>query len=103
MGRVRRYQQGQQRARDAARQLERRAARPRAPSTEQACIICLDNERDVVVQVLAFTCSCLISLILQQPCRHMCLCSPCAAQLQETSALCPVCRARFTSLDPVFL
>jgi len=47
------------------------------------CVICLTNPRDTVIV----------------PCRHVCLCSTCAAVTSSTwSFQCPVCRARVTAM-----
>eukprot|EP01009_Symbiontida_sp_KSa7_P007452 NODE_4307_length_352_cov_309.471947_g3708_i0.p1 GENE.NODE_4307_length_352_cov_309.471947_g3708_i0~~NODE_4307_length_352_cov_309.471947_g3708_i0.p1 ORF type:complete len:103 (-),score=19.83 NODE_4307_length_352_cov_309.471947_g3708_i0:43-327(-) len=43
---------------------------------DSSCVICLTNERDTTVV----------------PCRHLALCSECAAGLLKTSSKCPVCR-----------
>eukprot|EP00927_Polykrikos_kofoidii_P047973 TRINITY_DN42231_c0_g2_i1.p1 TRINITY_DN42231_c0_g2~~TRINITY_DN42231_c0_g2_i1.p1 ORF type:complete len:310 (-),score=53.14 TRINITY_DN42231_c0_g2_i1:43-972(-) len=47
------------------------------------CVICLTNPRDTVIV----------------PCRHVCLCSTCAAVTSSTwSFQCPVCRARVAAM-----
>eukprot|EP01065_Artemidia_motanka_P023230 TRINITY_DN2770_c5_g1_i1.p2 TRINITY_DN2770_c5_g1~~TRINITY_DN2770_c5_g1_i1.p2 ORF type:complete len:313 (+),score=72.92 TRINITY_DN2770_c5_g1_i1:73-1011(+) len=46
------------------------------------CVICICEERDTACM----------------PCRHMCLCSTCAAALSKESDKCPVCRRPIDSL-----
>jgi len=49
-------------------------------STE--CVICMSDARDTMVL----------------PCRHLCLCNPCAEVLRFQANKCPICRAPFHSL-----
>lgn len=56
-----------------------------APAASEGtdCVICLTNPRDTVIV----------------PCRHVCLCSTCAAVTSSTwSFQCPVCRARVAAM-----
>lgn len=46
------------------------------------CVICLSDPRSTAVL----------------PCRHLCLCTDCAAQLAQQSQRCPICRGPVTSL-----
>jgi 2'-5' RNA ligase len=46
-----------------------------------SCVVCLDNERDVVIN----------------PCGHLCLCAECGGYLDE----CPICRTGIVGLLPV--
>ena len=46
------------------------------------CVICLSAERDTTVL----------------PCRHMCMCSGCAAALKTQTNKCPICREEIESL-----
>jgi hypothetical protein len=58
------------------------AAAARASLLDAACVICLDEPRTTAVL----------------PCRHLCLCAPCAQQLVFHSSKCPVCRGTAQSL-----
>jgi hypothetical protein len=49
---------------------------------EDVCVICLTNPKDTTVL----------------PCRHMCLCSDCAAQLLLSNNRCPLCRGNIDRL-----
>ncbi|KAF6252455.1 zinc finger, C3HC4 type-domain-containing protein [Scenedesmus sp. NREL 46B-D3] len=46
------------------------------------CVICMSAERDTTVL----------------PCRHMCMCRPCAAALKTQTNKCPICREEIESL-----
>eukprot|EP00879_Flechtneria_rotunda_P025065 GHRR01026604.1.p1 GENE.GHRR01026604.1~~GHRR01026604.1.p1 ORF type:complete len:151 (-),score=26.01 GHRR01026604.1:959-1411(-) len=46
------------------------------------CVICMSAERDTTVL----------------PCRHMCMCQPCAAALRTQTNKCPICRKGIESL-----
>merc|ERR1711916_131793 len=46
------------------------------------CVVCITDPRDTAVL----------------PCRHLCLCAPCAKQLRQRSNRCPICRVPFQSL-----
>jgi hypothetical protein len=46
------------------------------------CVICLSEPRTTALL----------------PCRHLCLCAPCAQQLRFQSNKCPICRSATTSL-----
>eukprot|EP01026_Neomeris_dumetosa_P071729 TRINITY_DN7262_c1_g1_i4.p1 TRINITY_DN7262_c1_g1~~TRINITY_DN7262_c1_g1_i4.p1 ORF type:complete len:355 (-),score=46.46 TRINITY_DN7262_c1_g1_i4:388-1293(-) len=48
----------------------------------QECVVCLSALRDTTVL----------------PCRHLCMCSECARELQRMSKVCPVCRQKVKSL-----
>jgi hypothetical protein len=50
------------------------------------CSVCLENKKNV----------------LFQPCRHICLCVDCARSLHEKPE-CPMCRARITGAEVVFI
>jgi hypothetical protein len=50
--------------------------------TGSDCVICLSEPRTTALL----------------PCRHLCLCAPCAQQLRFQSNRCPICRAPTTSL-----
>jgi len=49
---------------------------------ERLCVICLSADRDTTAL----------------PCRHMCMCAPCAAELRRRSPRCPICRDMVESL-----
>ncbi|KJE94830.1 hypothetical protein, variant [Capsaspora owczarzaki ATCC 30864] len=53
-----------------------------ALSGNTECVVCMADSRDTVVL----------------PCRHLCLCNPCAEVLRYQSNKCPICRAPFHSL-----
>jgi len=55
----------------------------RSKATSLACIVCLEAPRE----------------ILLLPCRHVCCCKACADKLER----CPVCRARKSAFNKVFL
>jgi hypothetical protein len=61
-------------------------ARADADDTEnddaKDCVVCMSELRDTMVL----------------PCRHLCLCNPCAEVLRFQSNFCPICRAPFSSL-----
>ncbi|WIA39222.1 hypothetical protein OEZ86_005346 [Tetradesmus obliquus] len=46
------------------------------------CVICMSAERDTTVL----------------PCRHMCMCQPCASALKTQTNKCPICREEIESL-----
>lgn len=46
------------------------------------CVVCMNEQRD--------------TLIL--PCRHLCLCSPCAENIRFQASNCPICRSPFRAL-----
>lgn len=46
------------------------------------CVVCMSDARDTLVL----------------PCRHLCLCNPCAEVLRYQANKCPICRAPFNSL-----
>eukprot|EP00051_Salpingoeca_urceolata_P018592 m.262506 g.262506 ORF g.262506 m.262506 type:complete len:504 (-) comp19231_c1_seq3:53-1564(-) len=46
------------------------------------CVVCMSESRDTMVL----------------PCRHLCLCNPCAEVLRYQANKCPICRAPFHSL-----
>lgn len=46
------------------------------------CVICMSAERDTTVL----------------PCRHMCMCQPCASALKLQTNKCPICREEIESL-----
>ena len=46
------------------------------------CVICMSEPRDTAVL----------------PCRHMCMCAPCAKALREQTNKCPICRRQVESL-----
>ena len=50
--------------------------------SESVCVICLTDIRNVLLL----------------PCRHICLCGPCAESLKFQSANCPICRIPFRAL-----
>ena len=50
---------------------------------ESTCIICLDALKDTLLQ----------------PCRHLCVCEGCAKALK----VCPVCRAKISKTEKVFV
>lgn len=55
-----------------------------ADTDETSCVVCQTNRKDTLLQ----------------PCRHLCLCSECAAQLRT----CPVCRVNIENrLHNVFV
>eukprot|EP00758_Cryptobia_borreli_P006712 Tbor_TRINITY_DN5194_c1_g11::TRINITY_DN5194_c1_g11_i1::g.26193::m.26193 len=43
---------------------------------DQSCVVCLSNMRDTTIL----------------PCRHLCMCSTCAATLKQEDQTCPMCR-----------
>ena len=49
---------------------------------ERLCVICLTADRDTTVL----------------PCRHMCMCAPCARELRRQTPRCPICRDTVESL-----
>lgn len=51
-------------------------------SSDSTCVICLTDTRNVLLL----------------PCRHLCLCGPCAENLKFQSANCPICRIPFRAL-----
>jgi hypothetical protein len=51
-------------------------------TNESTCVICLTDTRNVLLL----------------PCRHLCLCGPCAENLKFQSANCPICRVPFRAL-----
>jgi len=51
-------------------------------SNENTCVICLTDQRHVLLL----------------PCRHLCLCNICAENLKFQSANCPICRIPFRAL-----
>lgn len=56
-----------------------------APDEEgegRECVICMSAERDTTVL----------------PCRHMCMCQPCASALKTQTNKCPICREEIGSL-----
>lgn len=60
---------------------------PTSPAAEEddeanACVVCLTNPKDTTVM----------------PCRHLCLCSECAAIVKHQSNKCPVCRTPIEKL-----
>jgi len=59
------------------RQLEADSRKLRQLEAGLQCVVCMDAKKSV----------CLL------PCRHMCMCTACAAKIMAASALCPVCRA----------
>lgn len=60
--------------------------RLRVFAQERECVVCLDAEREVMLL----------------PCRHMCVCTPCADQLQHTKMTCPVCSNSISASEKVF-
>jgi len=46
------------------------------------CVVCMSSPKDTMVL----------------PCRHMCLCNPCAEVLRFETNKCPICRADYHSL-----
>ena len=65
--------------------IEQKTAAEAADSSEEGalngnveCVVCMADSRDTVVL----------------PCRHLCLCNPCAEVLRYQSNKCPICRAR---------
>jgi hypothetical protein len=64
------------------------AASPSSPTVDEGlmngsnCVICLSEPRTTALL----------------PCRHLCLCAPCAQQLRFQSNKCPICRSPTTSL-----
>eukprot|EP01064_Diplonema_japonicum_P018340 TRINITY_DN27037_c0_g1_i1.p1 TRINITY_DN27037_c0_g1~~TRINITY_DN27037_c0_g1_i1.p1 ORF type:complete len:347 (+),score=53.62 TRINITY_DN27037_c0_g1_i1:80-1042(+) len=49
---------------------------------DSSCVVCMTDERDTTIM----------------PCRHMCLCSPCADSLRQATNKCPICRTTIVSL-----
>ena len=49
---------------------------------DDVCVVCLSNPKDTTIL----------------PCRHMCLCSECAAQLRNATNKCPICRQQIGKL-----
>lgn len=54
----------------------------RAGTSDDTCVVCLTNPKDMTVL----------------PCRHMCLCRDCAEQLRTQTNKCPICRAPVETL-----
>lgn len=50
-----------------------------AENNELLCVICMSDNRDTMLL----------------PCRHLCLCSPCAQSLTHQANSCPICRRSF--------
>ena len=46
------------------------------PRSDMLCVVCMEGEKKVVLL----------------PCKHMCMCKVCAAEIIADSAQCPVCR-----------
>ena len=57
-------------------QYERQEADFRRQEAGLQCVVCMDAKKSV----------CLL------PCKHMCMCQPCASKVMAASAQCPVCR-----------
>ena len=58
------------------RQLEAKVTQLECLEAGLQCVVCLDAKKSV----------CLL------PCKHMCMCPPCASKVMAASAQCPVCR-----------
>ena len=69
-----------------AKKPEEEGGEPEAEEEEEEdsteCVICMSSPRDTMVL----------------PCRHLCLCNPCAEVLRHQADKCPICRAPFHSL-----
>ena len=63
------------------------AAPPVAEETTRTCVICMTNTPDQVLR----------------PCRHLALCSTCAPRVRRDRLSCPVCRARVTSIEQIYM
>jgi len=50
------------------------------------CVVCLDNAADHLLM----------------HCMHVCLCEPCSEMLEETSKVCPKCRASYDKIARVY-
>lgn len=51
---------------------------------QRVCVVCQENEKSTLLM----------------PCRHLCLCAPCAARPEVTT--CPLCRAQITDRIAVY-
>eukprot|EP01084_Bolivina_argentea_P157474 274421_1 len=55
-------------------------------SVDEACIICMDGEKDHIII----------------PCGHICLCAECAKRKDSLHGKCPVCRSQYQSINKIY-
>ena len=53
----------------------------------QTCIICLSEQREVILM----------------DCGHVCVCAGCAMEIMQTRAQCPICRAPIDRVAPAYI
>ena len=51
------------------------------------CVVCMEQEKKVLLL----------------PCKHLCMCKPCADKIVAGSAQCPVCRERILDSSEIYI
>ncbi|XP_037933704.1 mitochondrial E3 ubiquitin protein ligase 1 [Teleopsis dalmanni] len=69
---------------ESERRLRRAKYRPTEVATDQLCVVCSMNPKEIIIL----------------PCGHVCICEDCSEKIRET---CPVCRSQIGSKSAAFI